>query len=100
MLRKLGAYRQQNQVHLALGEFGRIERFLFMLDWIESPQLRMECQAGLSKGEARHTLARAVFALSRGRMGQDVSKVRRSRSWLLTSGGARLHHICRRKVPA
>ena len=39
-----------------------IERSLFMLDWIENPQLRMECQAGLNKGEARHTLARAVFA--------------------------------------
>ena len=68
MLRKLGAYRQQNRLHLALGEIGRIERSLFMLDWIESPELRMECQAGLSKGEARHTLARAVFAHSQGRI--------------------------------
>ena len=64
MLRKLGAYRQQNRLHLALGEIGRIERSLFMLDWIENLQLRMECQAGLNKGEARHTLARAVFAHS------------------------------------
>ena len=39
MLRKLGAYRQQNRLHLALGEIGRIERSLFMLDWIENPQL-------------------------------------------------------------
>ena len=39
-----------------------------MLDWIENPQLRMECQAGLNKGEARHTLARAVFAHSQGRI--------------------------------
>ena len=68
MLRKLGAYRQQNRLHLALGEIGRIERSLFMLDWIENPQLRMECQAGLNKGEARHTLARAVFAHSQGRI--------------------------------
>ena len=68
MLRKLGAYRQQNRLHLALGEIGRIERSLFMLDWIENPELRMECQAGLSKGEARHTLARAVFAHSQGRI--------------------------------
>ena len=28
MLRKLGAYRQQNRLHLALGEIGRIERSL------------------------------------------------------------------------
>lgn len=30
MLRKLGAYRQQNRLHLALGEIGRIARSLFM----------------------------------------------------------------------
>ena len=44
MLRKLGAYRQQNRLYLALGEIGRIERTLFMLEWMESPQLRMECK--------------------------------------------------------
>ena len=68
MLRKLGAYRQQNRLHLALGEIGRVERSLFMLDWIEDPQLRRDCHAGHSKGEARHTLARAVFAHSQGRI--------------------------------
>ena len=35
MLRKLGAYRQQNRLHLALGEIGRIERSLFMLGSIK-----------------------------------------------------------------
>ena len=68
MLRKLGAYLQQNRLHLALGEIGRVERSLFMLDWIEDPQLRRDCHAGLGKGEARHTLARAVFAHSQGRI--------------------------------
>lgn len=33
-----------------------------MLDWIEDADLRMECQAGLNKGEARHSLAHAVLA--------------------------------------
>ena len=68
MLRKLGAYRQQNRLYLALGEIGRIERTLFMLEWIERPELRMACQAGLSKSESRHTLAKAVFAHSQGRI--------------------------------
>ena len=63
-----GSAHQQNRLHLALGEVGRIERSLFMHDWIESPQLRMECQAGLNKGEASHALARAVFAHSQGRI--------------------------------
>ena len=65
---------QQNRLYLALGEIGRIERTLFMLDWIENAALRMECQAGLNKGEARHSLARAVFAHSQGRI-HDRSEV-------------------------
>ena len=78
MLRKLGAYRQQNRLHFALGEIGRIERTLFMLEWIERPELRMACQAGLSKSEARHTLAKAVFAHSQGRI-QDRSHAAQQR---------------------
>src|SRR5271166_5579864 len=39
MLRKLAAYERQNQLDLALQELGRIERTLFMLDWLESPEL-------------------------------------------------------------
>ena len=68
MLRKLGAYRQQNRLHLALGEVGRIERTLFMIDWLEDPKLRRRCQGGLNKGESRHALADAVFAHSQGRI--------------------------------
>ena len=52
MLHKLATYRQQNRLHLALGEIGRVERSLFMLDWIENPELRMECQAGLNMSAA------------------------------------------------
>jgi hypothetical protein len=35
----------------ALRELGRIERTLFMLDWLESPELRRRCHAGLNKSE-------------------------------------------------
>lgn len=68
MLRKLGGYRQQNRLYLALGEIGRIERTLFMLGWLENPDLRKDCQAGLNKDEARHSFAKAVFAQSQGRI--------------------------------
>ena len=43
MLRKLAAYERQNQLDLALREIGRVERTLFMLDWLESPALRRRC---------------------------------------------------------
>ena len=68
MLKKLAAYKRQNRLDLALGELGRLERTFFTLDWLESPELRRRCQAGLNKSEARHALARAVFAHKQGRI--------------------------------
>ncbi len=61
ILRKLGSYPRQNSLALALREIGRIERSLFMLAWMEDPALRRRVNAGLNKGEARNSLARAVF---------------------------------------
>jgi len=61
MLRKLGGYPRQNGLAVALRELGRIERTLFILDWLQSVELRRRVQVGLNKGEARNALARAVF---------------------------------------
>lgn len=68
MLRKLAAYERQNQLALALQEVGRIERTLFMLDWLENPSLRRRCQAGLNKGEQRHALTQAICTFRQGRI--------------------------------
>jgi TnpA family transposase len=61
ILRKLGAYPRQNSLALALREFGRVERTLFTLEWLQNPELRRRVQVGLNKGEAKNALARAVF---------------------------------------
>ena len=61
MLRKLGSYPRQNSLALALREIGRIERTLFILDWLQNVDLRRRVNNGLNKGEARNALARAVF---------------------------------------
>ncbi len=61
ILRKLGSYPRQNGLAVALRELGRIERTLFILDWLQSIELRRRVHAGLNKGEARNALARAVF---------------------------------------
>jgi TnpA family transposase len=54
-------YPRQNGWAVALRELGRIERSLFILDWLQSVGLRRRVTAGLNKGEARNALARAVF---------------------------------------
>ncbi len=61
MLRKLGSYPRQNGLAIALRELGRIERTIFILDWLQNVELRRRVNAGLNKGEARNALARAVF---------------------------------------
>ncbi len=61
MLRKLGSYPRQNGFAVALRELGRIERTLFILDWLPKVELRRRVNAGLNKGEARNAMSRAAF---------------------------------------
>ena len=61
LIKKLSSYPRQNGLAQALREVGRIERTLFILDWLQNVELRRRVQAGLNKGEARNALARAVF---------------------------------------
>ena len=65
---KLAAYPRQNGLALALREIGRLERSLFLLEWLRSPELRHRVQTGLNKAEARNALARAVFFYRLGRL--------------------------------
>lgn len=68
MMRKLAAYERQNQIDIAVQEIGKIERTLFMLDWLEDPSLRRRCQAGLNKSEQRHALTQAICTYRQGRI--------------------------------
>lgn len=61
ILRQLASHPRQNGVATALHELGRMERTLFILDWLEDPELRRQTTQELNKGEARNSLARAVF---------------------------------------
>ena len=80
LLKKLAAYERQNQLDLALQELGRIERTLFMLDWLESLELRRRCQVGLNKGEQRHALAQAICTFKQGRIADYGTEVQQYRA--------------------
>ena len=60
----------QNGLAWGLREIGRIDRTLFTLDWLQSPELRRRVTVGLNKGEAKNALSRAVCFHRRG-MVQD-----------------------------
>ncbi len=57
---KLAAYPRQTHLGSALREIGRIERTLFTLAWLQDPELRRRVTIALNKGEAHHTLKRAI----------------------------------------
>ena len=58
ILQKLASYTRQNQLALAMREVGRIERTLFMINWLLDAKMQRGAQTGLNKGEAHHALKR------------------------------------------
>jgi TnpA family transposase len=58
---KLGSYSRQNSLSTAQREMGRIEKTIFILDYISSEAMRRRIHRGLNKGEAMNALARAIF---------------------------------------
>jgi TnpA family transposase len=74
MLRKLGSYPRQNGLAVALRELGRIERTLFILDWLQSVELRRRVQVGLNKcqGSGDHWPIRSWPLLQARRVMREV----------------------------
>jgi TnpA family transposase len=68
IMSKLGSYARQNLLATALREMGRIEKTIFLLDYISDETLRRRIQRGLNKGEAMNALARAIFFGKRGEL--------------------------------
>ncbi|MCU5282032.1 MULTISPECIES: Tn3 family transposase [Bacillus cereus group] len=65
---KLGSYSGQNSLATALREMGRIEKTIFILNYISDESLRRKIQRGLNKGEAMNGLARAIFFGKQGEL--------------------------------
>ena len=68
IISKLASYSRQNSLAAALREMGKIEKTIFILDYISSEELRRKIQKGLNKGEAMNGLARAIFFGKQGEL--------------------------------
>lgn len=60
LLKKLAAYPRQHELAQALREVGRVERTLFIIDWLLDADMQRRAQIGLNKGEAHHALKNAL----------------------------------------
>ena len=60
LLKKFASYPRQHELALALREIGRIERTIFIIDWLLDADMQRRAQVGLNKGEAHHALKNAL----------------------------------------
>ena len=67
LLRKFAAWPRRHDLAVALREVGRVERTLFIIDWLLDGNMQRRAQIGLNKGEAHHALK---SALRIGRQGE------------------------------
>lgn len=67
LLRKFASYPRQHDLATALREIGRVERTLFILDWVLDIDMQRRAQIGLNKGESHHALKNALRV---GRQGE------------------------------
>ena len=60
LLRNFASYPRQHDLAAALREIGRVERTLFIIDWVLDPGMRRRAHIGLNKGESHHALKNAL----------------------------------------
>ena len=60
LLRKFAAYPRQHELAVTLRKIGRVERTLFIVDWLLDADMQRRANTGLNKGEAHHALKNAL----------------------------------------
>ncbi len=65
---KLSAHARKNKTRRALWEYDNIFRSLYLLDYIDSPELRQNVQHALNRGENYHRLRKAVSYANFGKL--------------------------------
>ena len=60
LLRKFAAHPRQHELAVTLREIGRVERTLFIVDWLLDADMQRRANTGLNKGEAHHALKNAL----------------------------------------
>jgi TnpA family transposase len=65
---KLSAYARKNKTRTALWEYDNVIRSIYLLRFIDEPQLRRNVQLALNRGESYHKLRKAVAFANFGKL--------------------------------
>lgn len=61
LLKTFASYPCRHELAVALREIGRIERPLFIIEWLFDTDMQRRAQIGLNKGEAHHASKRSAY---------------------------------------
>jgi TnpA family transposase len=68
IIKKLSSYARKNKTKSALWEYDNIHKSLYLLNYIDSLQLRKNVQKALNRGESYHKLRKAVSYANFGKL--------------------------------
>jgi TnpA family transposase len=61
IIKRLGAYSRQHELHKALKELGRVHKSVFILKYADDVELRQDTEKALNRIEQSHQFAKAIF---------------------------------------
>ena len=67
IVRKLSSYSRKNKTKDALWEFNRIIMSIYLLEYVDSVELRRNVHKALNRGETYHSLKSAIFSADKGK---------------------------------
>lgn len=94
LLQKLGVYSRKNHLYQAFSEVGRVERTIFLLEYMADPALRQQIRAETTKVEAYHEFTDwLAFGGPVLRSGDPVEQEKRMKYRDLVANAVMLHNV-------
>jgi TnpA family transposase len=94
LLQKLGVYSRKNSLYKAFSELGRVERTLFLLDYMSNAVLRQQIRAETTKVESYHHFTDWIaFGGPVLRSGDPVEQEKRIKYRDLVANAMMLHNV-------
>jgi TnpA family transposase len=94
LLKKLGVYSRQSSLYKAFSELGRVERTLFLLDYMSSADMRRHIRAETNKVESYHNFTDWIaFGGPVLRSGDPVEQEKRIKYRDLVANAVMLHNV-------
>ena len=94
LLQKLGVYSRQSALYKAFSELGRVERTLFLLDYMSNADMRQHIRAETTKVEAYHQFTDWIaFGGPVLRSGDPVEQEKRIKYRDLVANAVMLHNV-------